>query len=313
MNNLILGLCCMFHQEPIKYRTYTKKKLESLDHNEATDRMLEVVLNNIASLEKSIKYCQKHNIKSFRVSSDIVPHWEYVHERGLLTEKDKEYFEMKLKAINTDGVQLSLHPGQHVNLGSPTEDVVSRSISDLLYHKFLADSLGFQEINIHLGGAYGDPAAAKKRFIENTRSKIPEIIPYLTIENDELSYNVLDCFEVCSELGCRLTYDLHHQRCNAINNPVDLTEYQMFTMARQTWIRADKDYMRMHISTPKNGYTTPGKSRAHSDMINPTDIPDWLLEEANNFEIHIDVEAKNKETAIFGLNESLNFRAKEIA
>ena len=308
MSNLFLGLCCMFHQEPIKFRTYTKKKLESLNDSEARDKILEVIINNVNPIEKSIDYCSINNIKSYRVSSDIIPHWEYVNERGIFTEKDKQYFENMLKDINTSNVCLSLHPGQHVNMGSPTVDVVDRSISDLLYHKFLADALGFKEINIHLGGTYGNPVEAKKRFIENVKSRIPEIIPYLTIENDELSYNVLDCFEVCTELGCRLTYDLHHQRCNHINNPTELSEKQMFDMAKQTWTNLGKDYMRMHISTPKHGYTTPSKSRAHSDMIEPNDIPDWLLYESNLFDIHIDVEAKNKETAIFSLNESLNLR-----
>lgn len=305
---LHLGLCCMFHKEPIKFRTYTKKKLESLDHNEAADKMMEVCLHNINTLKKAIDYCKANKITSYRIGSDIIPHWEYINERCLLTSKDMEYFKNKLQSIDSTGVTLSMHPGQHVNMGSPTPDVVERSITDLRYHKMFADCLGFKEINIHLGGAYGDPEAAKKRFIENVRTQIPEIIPYLTIENDELCYNVLDCFEVCSELGCRLTYDLHHQRCNAIDNPIEYTEQQLFAMARQTWIRADFDYMRMHISTAKNGYTTPSKSRPHSDMIDSADIPGWLTKEAESFPIHIDVEAKHKETAVFTLREQLNKR-----
>ena len=65
--------------------------------------------------------------------------------------------------------------------------------------------------------------------------------------------------------------------------------------------------MRMHLSNPKiQEYTTASKSRGHSDMIYDLDsIPAWLKEESLSFDIRLDIEAKNKETAIFDLLKKL--------
>ena len=38
-------------------------------------------------------------------------------------------------------------------------------------------------------------------------------------------------------------------------------------------------------------------------------MPSWLLEESNNFPLHIDVEAKAKEKAIMQLNEDLDLHS----
>lgn len=65
--------------------------------------------------------------------------------------------------------------------------------------------------------------------------------------------------------------------------------------------------MRMHLSNPKiELYKSASKSRGHSDMIYDLEsIPDWLKRESLSFEIHLDIEAKYKEVAIFDLRNKL--------
>lgn len=65
--------------------------------------------------------------------------------------------------------------------------------------------------------------------------------------------------------------------------------------------------MRMHLSNPKTeDYSTASKSRVHSDMIYDLDsIPGWLKQESLSFDIHLDIEAKHKESAIFDLRDKL--------
>ena len=73
----------------------------------------------------------------------------------------------KLKTTDTKNIKLSCHPGQFVNLGSPTPGVVLNSVAELNYHQRLCESLSSNECNIHLGsGTYGDKESAKNRFIE---------------------------------------------------------------------------------------------------------------------------------------------------
>ena len=95
----------------------------------------------------------------------------------------------------------SQHPGQHVALGSNRQEVIDNSIDDLRYHKLIQDAVGFKEMNIHLGGAYGDKPSAKDRFVENAK----EFKDYLTIENDELTYSIDDCLEVSERTGIPVT------------------------------------------------------------------------------------------------------------
>ena len=131
----------------------------------------------------------------------------------------------------------------------------------------------------------------------------------ITIENDELSYSVEDCIEVATELKIPVTFDLHHHRCYLLKPEYisELSEYELFLKCKQTWIDAGYNYMRMHLSNPKIlDYTTASKSRGHSDMIYDLDsIPGWLKEESLHFDIHLDIEAKHKETAIFELRKKL--------
>jgi UV DNA damage endonuclease len=303
-HNLKLGLCCLFHNEPIKFKTYTKTALQKLSLPEQVEKILTICLHNIKTLQEAIIYCHKNNIESYRFGSDLFPHFDYIS--SVLSEKDTSWLFEKLSSVNTKNIKLSCHPGQHVNLGSPTGSVVINSVTDLEYHKRLCESLNSNECNIHIGGCYDSKDSAKKRFIETYNLYN---LKYITIENDELCYSVEDCLEVANNLRIPVTFDLHHHRCHLLKHDYssEFTEHELFLKCKQTWIDAGYNYMRMHLSNPKiQEYTTASKSRGHSDMIYDLDsIPGWLKEESLSFDVHLDIEAKYKETAIFDLLNKL--------
>lgn len=301
-HNLKFGLCCLFHKEDIKFKTYTKASLLKLNINEQKEKILGIINHNIKTLQSAINYCCNNNIESYRVSSDLIPHFQFI--QTVLYKDEIENIFTSLSKIDTKNITLSVHPGQHVNLGSPTEEVIKNSLDDLYYHGKLVESLNCLEINIHLGGTYGKKESAKERFIENFQSLYNKNI---TIENDELSYTVEDCLEVADKLKIPVTFDLHHHRCHSLKDDYisQYSEHELFKLCKQTWINAGYNYMRMHLSNPKSKeYRSASKSRSHSDIIyDKTSIPEWLLEESLNFEIHLDIEAKHKEVAIFDLFE----------
>ena len=300
-----LGLCCLLHNnKEYKFRTYTKARLEKLSFHDARKNVHEVLTHNSQMLGRFFDYCRDNSIPSYRLSSDLIPHFEYITSRGLLTKEELDQYLSVFGSHDSSGICLSMHPGQHVAMGSNRQEVIDNSIADLRHHKLIQDAVGFKEMNIHLGGAYGDKPSAKARFIENAK----EFKEYLTIENDELTYNIDDCLEVSAALGIPVTFDLHHHRCHSLKEEYtpQKTEREYFLLARQTWIDSGRNYQRIHISTPKYEYTTAAKSRPHHDYISPTDIPTWLLEESKEFPLHIDVEAKAKEKAISQLNEDLD-------
>lgn len=300
-----LGLCCLFHEEPIKFKTYTKAGLLKLTVPEQKDKILSVILHNISSLQKSLDYCNSAGINSFRISSDLFPHYDYI--QNILSEKDFQYLFNKLNNLKTYNIVLSMHPGQHVNLGSPTPEVVENSKRDLQMHWDVFKNIPTttREINIHCGGVYGDKESAKQRFIEVARSL--DFYKHLTLENDELSYSVEDCLEVATELGIPVTFDIHHHRCYSLNESYkSIYIGDIIKKCSHTWKNAGYSHMRLHLSSPKSGYSTPSKSRPHSDKINISDFPESDVFTDIDLDIHIDIEAKHKEVAIFELRTLLN-------
>jgi len=299
---LHFGLCCLFSKEPIKITTYKKKNLQLLPIEEQKKKIKDVVYSNIENTQKAIDYCFRNNIQTYRVSSDIVPHFDYIST--ILTKEEINDFWDKLKKIDTKGLILSTHPGQFVNLGSPKESVIKSSLEELVYHKYIVDSLGFYEINIHLGGTYGNKEETKKRFIQTVENN-EWLKDYLTIENDELNFSIKDTLEVCNTLNIPCTYDLHHDNCNRLKETNEVEQVYYFEECKKTWLNKGYNFMRMHISSPREGYISASKSRAHSDYIDKNDFPLWLLEKSRDFEICLDIEAKKKEEAIFKLLEDL--------
>lgn len=235
-----------------------------------------------------------------KISSEIFPHLEYI--KTVLKKEEINDLLNLLKNLNCYDLILSMHPSQIVNLGSPNETVVKNSIIELENHYLIFTYLNTEtkEINIHLGGTYNNKEEAKKRFIDVAKNLI--FLKYLTIENDEISYTIEDCLEVSEILNIPVVFDIHHHKCHLLN-----TEYkskynnikEIILECYKTWNRVGYKHIRLHISSPKDGYTTQTKSRPHSDFINIDDFPKELLIDNNfNFLICIDVEAKYKEIAI---------------
>jgi UV DNA damage endonuclease len=286
------GLCCLFKEEKIKFKTFTLKGL-------TIERVKSVYSHNISTLQKAFDYCNSNNIKSYRISSDVLPKFGTLLRNGFIDDEFLSPYLERLKKLNSHNLTLSFHPSQFVNMGSHNEDVIKNSIDDIRDHILLSKYLGVGEINIHIGGAYGNPTETKKRFIQNMRDTFSrDELDLITIENDELNFSISDVIEVCNELEIRAVYDIHHERCFQIGK--EINEVENMKLARETW--KSYDYCRVHLSSPRDGYSTPSKSRPHHDFIDKNDFPEWISKFDN---VHIDIEAKAKEVAILQLKQDL--------
>lgn len=295
-----LGLCCLFLEAPIRFRTTTARYISTFNEKkrDPLEHLSSIIQSNLENLLLAVDFCSDHGIGSFRINSGLLPiythpEWGY-HLSDLPNLKiiQKAFLEVKEQAKNLN-IRLSFHPDQFVVLNSPKEEVVERSLADLEYHGLLAKLLGADVINIHGGGGYGDKTAALKRFSVNFDRLSKEVQSLLTVENDDRVFTPNDLIPLCRELNIPFVYDVHHHRCL----PDELSIGQATEKALKTW---DREPL-FHISSPKEGWK--GKHlRYHHEFISLQDMPnEWIGIDP----LTIDVEAKAKEVAVLRLREEL--------
>lgn len=91
-------------------------------------------MENLRNLKVIIQWHLDHNMRFYRLSSDMFPHISQPELVNLMTEADLKYYttlefarpmlgEISLMAYQKR-IRLTMHPGQFNQLGSPTESVV---------------------------------------------------------------------------------------------------------------------------------------------------------------------------------------------
>ena len=234
-----------------------------MQKNATPEKLTEVTAHNLAALERMIEYNRKNDIRLFRISSDLIPFGSNPVNALAWPEIHAEAFDRIGAKIRKAGIRVSLHPGQYTVLNSPAEDVVARAVEDLIYHDKILTALGTDTTNkivLHVGGIYGDKAAALDRFAENFR-RLPETVQNrLIIENDDRLYNIEDVLDLANRLQIPAVYDnLHH----AINPPPSGgTDQFWIAEAKKTWKETDGK-QKIHYSQQAAG-KRPG---AHTDTI----------------------------------------------
>ena len=294
------GLCCLFHAEPVSFRTTTAKALSTLGRDDQLRKLSGICHHNTGNLLLALEAVQRLGIGAFRIMSPLFPRMTHP-DVGYLLEHlpDGEQIALLLERIKRfaldNDIRLSFHPDQFVVLSSPHSAVVANSIQELKYQAGLAEALGADVINIHAGGVYGDKTAALQRFCRVFPDLPDNVKSRLTLENDDVSYTVRDLLPVCERLSIPLVYDVHHQRCN----PDGLSVEEATGLAGETWQGTGREQY-CHLSSPKAGWGS-GKPRPHADYIDLADFPECWQGRA----MTVDIEAKAKELAVVRLMAEL--------
>ena len=139
------------------------------------DYASELALQNCRDLYSILQWNEEHNIKFFRLSTQIVS-WATEYQLTDLpdyAEIEEVLFECGL-FIEEHGMRVTSHPDHFVKLASPNEDVVRNSIRDLEIHGEIFDLLclprtHYAKLNIHVGASYGDKPKAIDNFCRNGR------------------------------------------------------------------------------------------------------------------------------------------------
>jgi len=294
---LRFGLCCIFRKEPINFRRTTAKYLKGFSRDQQLKYLGEICLHNARALNKALQYCRNHDIKDFRINSQILPLKTHPvvgysledlpsHDQIIETFKDCGLF------CQMHDIRTTFHPDQFILLSSPSSEVVYRSVADLIYQAEVAGWVNADVINIHGGGGYGDKSASLRRLRERIEQLPDAVRSRLTLENDDRVYTPKDLLPVVRDMGIPLVYDVHHHRCLPDGSSVEATT----ELAQSTWNREPL----FHLSSPRDGWDS-GKPGSHHDYIDADDFPAcW-----RNLDITVEVEAKAKELAVLKLKQDL--------
>lgn len=299
------GLCCLFKNETITFRTTTAKALASVNRNEQLRKLSAICLHNVHNLHQAVETTRILGIGAFRIMSPLFPRMTHPEVGYALDDlPDGETIIAGLATIRALAtaydLRLSFHPDQFVVLSSPHPNVVNNSLCELEYQGALAVALGADVINLHAGGVYGDKQLALQRFGEVLNDLSPTVRSRLTVENDDISYTVRDLLPLSNRYTIPLVYDVHHHRCN----PDGLTIEEATDLTAATWQDGGREQY-CHLSSPRAGWQ--GKDpRPHADYIDITDFPDsW-----HGRKMTVDIEAKAKELAVIKLMADLKNSAR---
>lgn len=229
-----------------------------------------LALQNCQDLLKHVEWNRDRGVEVFRMTSCLFPwHTEYELEELPDWSEIRSFLESVGRVASESNQRLSFHPGQHNVLSSPRPEVVENSIRDLRAHGEIMDAIGLPrtpgaKINLHVGGAYGDHAAALERLCRVVEERLPEgVRERLTLENDDKPgmFSTRMLWEgVYQRVGVPIVFDSHHFECG----PQDSTYEEALSMAVRSWPEGTRP--QCHHTNSRRDWEDPQAGRvAHSD------------------------------------------------
>jgi len=281
--------------------TLTFTRYKQLTARERKEKLLEVTKLNLQHTLRMLYYNLAHEIELYRFSSSIVPLATHPEVRWDFTTPFLKEWQEIGDLVKRNHLRVSFHPNQFTLFTSPKKTITENAVIDMTYHYQMFEAMGIVNqalINIHIGGAYGDKAAAVSRFYENLTTLPPHIKKVMTLENDDKTYTAEETLTVCMKEGIPLVFDYHHHMANLSEVPLEVLLPQIF----ETWSTVEA-VPKVHISSPKN----EKEFRSHADFVDPEFIMPFvnLLRELNR-DIDFMIEAKAKDQAALKLVEDLS-------
>jgi len=302
-----LGYACMNQtltetEKLVTARTCRKKTFKE----KGLSYIGELFKQNINTIQRILKWNVENNIFVYRMSSDMAP-WcsEYDMEDLPNWKELKKLMKETGEYAIENGIRLSFHPGAFTVLAGTNKKTIQKSIKELEAHGKIMDYLlqprsRMAKINIHVGGTYGNMAAAADRWVNNSRLLSAAVLSRITLENDDRAklYSTRDLYNlIFSRTGIPIVFDYHHHLACTGGDDTRTALH----LAASTWDCKPCTHYSESAQTEwkeESGEREP-MFRAHSKMIQNKINPHGL-------DIDVVIEAKNKEQAL------LNYRSKHV-
>lgn len=303
-----LSVCCQWLEPRTKrdgsivYENSIEEKLLQLGafrKGKYTEEYIkQVYINNINELIKLIPKLKSENIKSFRMSSNVLPLFEFCEHIAKTPEITNKFKFLGMLFLENN-IRVSCHPGQFAVISSDSDQVIANSVKELNYHAWMFDQMGFDRtpyyaINIH-GGKKGNT----DRAIDTILSLPEQTKTRLTLENDESSYNVLDLLKIHEKTGTPIVWDSHHHSFNT----GEMNYNEACNQTMKTW---GKIKPLQHLSNTEPGLESGSftERRKHSYYIHY--IPEQQKKVMIENSVDVDVEAKGKNLAVIKMKNDFS-------
>ena len=263
----------------------------------------ELALQNCKDLLTVLKWNHANGIHFFRLSSDLFP-WSSEYNISDLPDYDDICLTLQEAGdfAHDNGHRITTHPGPFNVLGSPKEDVVTKTIKELNTHSEIFDMMGlpdspYAKINIHVGGTYGgDFAGTAERWCRNFFKLSVNCQNRLTVENDDKAsmWSTRHLYDYIHKvIHIPIVFDYHHHKfCTG-----GQTEQEALELAMSTW----------HGVTPVVHYSQDRSVEHNDPKIRPQAHSDsyWTAIETYGHDIDLMLECKHKEQGLFKMRQLL--------
>lgn len=278
------------------------RRWQSRPHLSHSLELLDAVFDHLAAVD----------VRVYRMSSATVPYGTHpdlpqFDYRRQIGECEAELERLGRKARSL-GLRLSTHPGQYTVLSSPDPEIARKALLDVEQDALLLDGLRVGPegvVVIHVGGVYGDPAAALDRWARSFELLSERAQRRLAVEHDERCFDLSEALELHERTGVRVVFDLHHHRCKPAAGRDDVGD--ALSAALDTWPAGVRP--KVHISSPRTelrtvaGALKPPLLDQHADFLSPWDL--LTLLEAADRPLDVMVEAKAKDLAVAWVRKAL--------
>ena len=277
-------------------RTLTLKSL----HERGAGAAQALAAQNIADMLTIIEYNESVGIRFWRISSSMFPHLDNPEGVKYTMDFAREGLAAAGLRARQLGHRITMHPGQFAQLGSPTPDVVARTVTDLTNHARVFEYMGLTPergsvMIIHGGGAYGDKAAALARWEQSFRALPREVSRFIVLENDEFTYGIDDLLPFCERIGVPLCIDFfHHQVMTERGGKAAPVAREMLERSAAIW-RKRGIQPKFHWSNQD----PTARVGTHGKCIGP--IPREILDACLACGADLMIEAKDKDTCVLGV------------
>ena len=307
-----LGLCCINNtlRHPSKQIPKKDRPREIFPNRTCTrdrfsvERAKTLSLQNIEDMTEMLHWNHQHHIHHYRISSDMFPHYTDPDTETYTMEFAREALQNAGQVARSLGQRITAHPGQFVQIGAKDPQVFQKSYEDLQMHTDIMNMMEIPEqdgiLCIHGGGVYNDKEGTIRRWIEQFDDLPREVQSRLAIEHCEKCYSLEDVLVISEATGIPVIFDNLHYDCYAKLHPNETiaSPEDLLPQVVEHWIdRGTRPVFHLAQQKPNE------RTGAHADFVES--IPRYLFDvarEANTI-IHLEVEAKSKEAAIFRLRE----------